>query len=622
MRYRLLAAFAVLLTLALVTLVRVAPTSTGSPDLGRTTAPTVPIQRSLDAANEAVVTRATPGVGVPASDAREPRRAGRLIVRSTSAEGGVHPPLTLVLVHEPSGRTGTERAAHVVADDRPLVVDELVPGTYSWTVHDDRGARVEAGTIDIAAGDNEIVVVVPPRAVLECSVTDGRGVPVSGAEMRLIADAFGLSTASELTATANAAGVARFQGLETAALYELQVTSPGHAPWRSDAFFLDEDPEVTRADVVLEETARIDGRVVDPMGEPVGEVRVVLQLPDAEREAVTSSEGTFSFVDLPRTVAAVRTDARVLVNDWQQVELDDDSAAELTLQLTLQLTEGHVLEGIAVLEDGRPYRGGHLQGAPVFAVGALVHGADYEASAKTAEIDEEGRFTMGPFPAGPIRIRELFTPGFSRVVDSRAAPVLVIPELRSREFFVRLLAGGAPVEASGTYAVTSGTVSTGRRRIETGPDGVAIARAMTISSAATRLVIHIPGYASVEIDDLEARLGEGRWLDVSLSSVEPVVVTVTDVGGAPIGGAWVRLAWSRSRGEVLAVSGTRRAFVPRGGETVQHVLDLQTDAGGRVLLPAGPPPESFVVVEDGYAPQTDSLGETDRVEIILVEDGA
>ncbi|MCE9673241.1 carboxypeptidase regulatory-like domain-containing protein [Myxococcus stipitatus] len=182
--------------------------------------------------------------------------------------------------------------------------------------------------------------------------------------------------------------------LEAPGRYDLQAQAPDHLELNRTV-----DAPDTTLRLVLSKGARVQGRVVDPRGDPVPDADVVLRNAENETSSVllTSSdaEGRFAIqgvapgqyilrARVPRVVGA-EASVRIAVQGTERVEQD------------VSLEPGHPVSGVVVDETGKPLANAAILGSSVVKDGHVV-GAD----APMTESDEQGRFTVRAFPQGPV----------------------------------------------------------------------------------------------------------------------------------------------------------------------------------------------------------------------------
>ena len=155
------------------------------------------------------------------------------------------------------------------------------------------------------------VLRVPAMDVLPVVVRDEQKRPVAEAQIVAIADA-GLMVRRE--AMTDAEGKARITGLPVRGTISLGIDAAGFAPWRREELTARDAPVIA----TLERGAQVEGRVVDPWGNPVGGARVVanpqredmIRLDAPPPESVSAEDGTFAMRSLDAGVVTLVADAR------------------------------------------------------------------------------------------------------------------------------------------------------------------------------------------------------------------------------------------------------------------------------------------------------------------------
>lgn len=153
----------------------------------------------------------------------------------------------------------------------------LAPGPYGLRVERAGFSRVDKPGLEIARETEEAdwgVITLPAGVVLEGQVTDTRGTPLAGAEVRARPSRLPLfnprspSARSEPDPTARTGpdGTFRFADLKRGETYDLEALHPGHVGVRAPGVVAPA-PEPVR--IELPAARRLSGRVVGPLKEPV-----------------------------------------------------------------------------------------------------------------------------------------------------------------------------------------------------------------------------------------------------------------------------------------------------------------------------------------------------------------
>jgi RNA polymerase sigma factor (sigma-70 family) len=162
--------------------------------------------------------------------------------------------------------------------------------------------------------------------------------------------------------------------------------------------------DLQNVDLTLAAAASVLGRVVDGTGRPLGDVSVtaLVATPDALADTITSS-------GVARTDAAGRFNIGGLGPGELRVHAEHFEAGTALAgpfplvvgqvkNLELRMGQGGVVRGRVVWDDKSP------------AVAAVVTGSQRRGHVLTTVTDEQGRYQLGPFPAGEV------------VVDARPEP--------------------------------------------------------------------------------------------------------------------------------------------------------------------------------------------------------
>lgn len=309
-------------------------------------------------------------------------------------------------------------------DEDGLARFDLLRGTVLARVRVHAGPTTTAvfhySPVPIATGAEERVVIrVSSGATLSGTVVDTQGVPVGGATVRgwctyphvLERDSV---PDPDREVTADDAG--RFTVQHLGERFVLEAAAPGMACLALLHGELASGEDVDGLELVLGPAGRIDGRVLDPAGAPLGGVQIKsrrgwsippeqgfeTRVPDVWRadptvvRATTAADGTFALQHLAPWSYPLRVDHPGL-RPWKGSHAPTDGFLEIRLERGLELT------GTVFGADARP-----LPGASV--------GIRYTIREET-DTDAEGRFRLAGLVEYPSAILYVQAPGHAIFVQ-------------------------------------------------------------------------------------------------------------------------------------------------------------------------------------------------------------
>lgn len=295
-------------------------------------------------------------------------------------------------------------ATYAVTAERAGLVSRTLPGVVVAV-----GSAVDLGAI-----------VLKPGANLEGRVTDGRGAPITGVELRALvaSSAPNRGRAERLRAEPPAASTGRdgrftLRDLPPARPLHLLATKPGYLPaWTPGV----EAPTPQPLAIVLREATRLSGALVDEGGAPVAGGRVVLRWVgpaagrvgleprrgDGARSATTDGQGAFAFTELEPGGIELSATAEGFL-PARPVTLELTPTGEVG-ELRLVMRQGAELSGRVSGPRGEPVSGARLRagtaeaasgedglyrlrGLPVGALGLSVHHPDFRVQVKEVQIE-------------------------------------------------------------------------------------------------------------------------------------------------------------------------------------------------------------------------------------------
>lgn len=276
---------------------------------------------------------------LPTADAwrREVEPEGPLALRGTVIDEAGQPVVgARVAVRGAAGRT-------VVSDERGgWQVAGLVPRAYQLEAHkDDAWARA----IEVTPGAHRAPVVLRLRAGagIEVAVIDrATGAPVADAEVVL-------RDVAPVTATSDAAGIAKLRGLPPVSAFTLEVHKPGYARDRRLVAAPTAASAPAEVRVELEAAVALRGVVVDESGAPVADAAVTAigadgVAGDVESAVRTGADGRFEIADAdPRSAKLIARHPMHLPGTAPAETALDDAGATITLS-PAALIHGRVVD--------------------------------------------------------------------------------------------------------------------------------------------------------------------------------------------------------------------------------------------------------------------------------------
>lgn len=251
----------------------------------------------------------------------------------------------------------------------------------------------------------DITLILREGGILEGRLVDARGFPVRFVPVEVMSDEVG-TPASRVSAED---GSFSFRGL----LGTVTISArPYDAPAVSQTVFI-QAGDRRELQLVLEEAlSELSGRVLDERGFPVGGAELIVESAAAgtsfQRIAMSSEDGTFSFIALPAPPYTLRLDHPDYALSETLVSADHRSQTELALTLR----PGSDVVGVVNDE----WSGGPIAGAQVSLTPAVdtaeQNSGDEEYRATT---DGSGRYRIGRVLAGAYLLHAEFD---AREVDA------------------------------------------------------------------------------------------------------------------------------------------------------------------------------------------------------------
>lgn len=473
-----------------------------------------------------VLRKGRTGFGHVVDQAGQPVAGAQVVLRS-AARGDMRMRVRNLREPEPPIEAATDAKGRFELRDLP-------PGNYELTARGAGYAPLTVPGLEVPQGGGSTdlgTVTLVPGVALEGYATDPQGQPVAGAEVRVIeASADRMSRFLRMdeaepppAATSGQDGFFRVEDRRAGETVDLDASRPGYAPASAPGVRVPTEQPVR---LVLQPSAAVEGRVVDPDGKPVPGTRVVVDPADPMamgrmrvfsasrmRQAVADESGFFRVEDvIPGAI-----EVRAIATGYTTAELKN-----------LEVRPGQELRGVEV----------------VLAPGAVIEGRVFSPSGKplvgaTVSLSESSGFTFrGGASDGDGRYRLDGIPPGTRIVqaeheDYRRAVRELEVRLGENSLDLRLEGG---VEVSGRV-VDEGGVPVPSARVllregsnfwdqpgaTSGADG-----SFTLSGVADgtyRVLAEKEGFA---------RSPEGIEVKVAGSSVGGVEVKLTS-GGAIVG---------------------------------------------------------------------------------------
>jgi len=413
-------------------------------------------------------------------------------------------------------------------------VRDLPPGTYELTA---RGAgyapiTVPGLALPPGAGSTDLgTVVLVPGVPVEGYVVDPGGNPVPGAEVyatETAADPMSRILQSQeepRTVLTGQDGFFRIEDRRAGESVTLGASRTGYAPAAATGVQVPPEQPVR---LVLQPSAAVEGRAVDPDGKPVAGVRIVVHPADPMamgggtrlfttariRQTVSDETGFFRAEDvIPGTI-----ELQAMATGFQDTEIKN-----------LEVRAGQELKGVeVVLAPGAVIEGRVLSpsGQPVIGAEVSVAESNQSFSLRRATSDGDGHYRMEGVAPGTRTIQAEHK-GYRRSVrelEVRAGENSLDLRLEGGvEVSGRVLEEGGTPLASARVQLREGWSSWNQPSATSGADG-----SFTLTGVADgtyRLLAEKEGYA---------RSREGQELTVAGSSVGGIEIKLTS-GGAIVG---------------------------------------------------------------------------------------
>ena len=346
------------------------------------------------------------------------------------------------------GRSPASAAARppvvVTEDDGVFVFAGLQPGNLQLQAHAPGYAAVRQ---DVAAGNEDVQLVLETGGTIVGSVVDPKGQPVEGAMLTAQSEpaegeqqAYGGAAADE--------GGGRFTMRDLrAGRYVLQARARGHADGTASASVVAGRTTDVGA-VRLRSGAVVRGTVVDAAGEPIPAATLAVEAAVTLRDSVAQSDGAgrFEVTGLPPGRWTLSARHPAFTSGRAVAEIAGEGEAEVRIVLH----RGGRVEGVVRRRDGRPF-----SNAAVTVRDPVSAGTDWNLANTRTTTAEDGSFALEHVAAGPLQVHVLAPVrqrGFAMLTTVLQRPIEVREgettrvEIATREVIVsgRVTRGGAP----------------------------------------------------------------------------------------------------------------------------------------------------------------------------------
>ncbi|MFG0318165.1 MAG: carboxypeptidase regulatory-like domain-containing protein, partial [Planctomycetota bacterium JB042] len=420
--------------------------------------------------------------------------------------------------------------------------------------------------------------------------------PFTGAPVPAADDAGAVSGASD------AAGRFRLDGVPAGGRYTLFLHRRDRAPLRRGTYPSWPGRTTDCGTFVLGAAGRIEGVAVDDLGRPLAGATVGLLSPGPSPPATTDAAGRFVLegLDAGRARLGAAADGHVSVDAFGGIGVD--VVAGETVEVRVELARAASISGRVVDEHGVP--------VPHVSLVAQPRDAGRRARPRPARTGGDGTFVLDGLPRGEAQELRVVEAAFGEAETVVAtAPAtdleLVVPRLPVVLVTAVDARSGAPVTLTRCEWREDGPPAGPRRFFASPrPDGAPGRYRVPAPREGTgRVVAAATGYEAIESPPIEpgGRLEIGPIV-LSLvplpapAGLHGVVVRADD--GSPLAHARVRLVVPHDA-DFRILHGV--PVVEGSGRERAHV---DTDAGGRFLLPRGPTDVEHLRVEAGsFAPR-------------------
>jgi protocatechuate 3,4-dioxygenase beta subunit len=537
---------------------------------------------------------------------------------------------------------GTRYESYAVTDDEGRF--ELSVTTTGKLRIDAQAQGLKANGVDVEIREprdlDGVEIVLHPGAVLFGRVLGPDGSGIDGARVAL-GHSERLSFLHRSTeATSTAEGEYRLEGLDEGKK-QIDVQRSGFTSLEK---VVEVEAGENRVDLRLERALSIEGRVLDPQGQPVASARVAAATENQEQGGATRKDGTFVIPDLaPGTYKVAADHSRF--GPSEAVEVTLGGAPQRGVEL--RLTEGSTLRGRIL--------GLTFEQLPGVVVQAMRRDGG-DMSFKETAVDFQGQYRLGGLEPGEWNVSASFgtrsAEGKAAVPPGGGEAVLDLEFRAGLALTGRVTRAGKPLEGvnvvaqpqAGTASGYGPTDSRGAFRIEGLEAGTYTLHIVAFSSGLRHeQVVEVPAPAEVLIDLPSVAL-RGKVVDSqSRAPIAGVLLALTLESSGGMVGRFLPSVGVESDGEggfgfaemspgryrlIASKEGFTRAEVPievsEGGDVDGIAIELQRaqKQAVRIAATAGVPLPSEVDIalvdaaSGAVVTQTrDRLDETGRAEI-------
>lgn len=308
-------------------------------------------------------------------------------------------------------------------------IQALPAGTFDMVVRGTGFAPLTVPGLVVPEGKGRTdlgTVMLAPGAAVRGKVTDPKGNPIAGAEVRAAAARGetmpllpGMDEQGPADALTAADGLFTLEDRAPGESLDLKVSHPKYGPGSAPAVSVPTEQPVR---IVLQPNARVSGKVTGPDRRPVAGAYVSVNEMTSvsfgggssrmlamsnHQGTVTDEEGAFSFNDVapgPIEVSASATGRQRAKLEGLEVKPGQDLTG-----VELLLAPGGVIEG-RVIADGRP-----MPGVEVALLAPSSTESSFSFPDLNATTDGDGQFRIDGVPSGP-RTLEARAQGYRRAV--------------------------------------------------------------------------------------------------------------------------------------------------------------------------------------------------------------
>lgn len=194
----------------------------------------------------------------------------------------------------------------------------------------------------------QVELTVDPGSVAKGVVVDDQGKGLEGAE---------ITTPGSRATTTSADGSFEIFGLPAKGTTTLTASKSGYITLSADVGS-EEASLIEGLRIVLTPAAELKGKVVDPLGEPVGEGMVLIMTEKELLRKRISKDGTFIFRAAPRDLTASTVDVKTKNYIFQARNFRADESTSQTV--TLRVEWPLALTGQVLSHSGEPYAGASI----------------------------------------------------------------------------------------------------------------------------------------------------------------------------------------------------------------------------------------------------------------------